>query len=116
MRSRFTGPALFVTLLALACQLAAGASMPRTVDPLSPISIICHTDGADGAPAAPLHRGPNCQLCLLCAAVTTAAPTLLSGSPIQTRATARLVRTMPLPVATAPGRLAARPRGPPAAA
>jgi hypothetical protein len=117
MRLRFTGLGLFVTLLALTCQLALGASAPGTADSLAPFGIICHTNGSGGAPAAPLHRGPTCQFCPLCAAFTTPAPTLLSGASIPVRATAHLARaTRPLlaVVAQATTLLSARPRGPPA--
>ncbi len=119
MRLCFSRLGLFVTLLALTCQLALGASVPGTADSLAPFGIICHADGPGGAPASPLHRGPTCQFCPLCAAFTTPAPTLLSGSSIPVRAPAHLVRaTPPLLAVVAPttNLLSARPRGPPAEA
>jgi hypothetical protein len=115
MRARFSAPGLFVALLALACQLALGASVPRTAGLLAPFGIICH---ADGTPAAPLHRAPNCQFCPLCVAFATPAPTLLSGPLMPHRATARMLRVTPLQrvaLAPAPSLLSARPRGPPVA-
>jgi len=119
MRLRFPGPGLFVALLALTCQFALGASVPRTADPLAAFGLICHADGAGHAPAGPLHRGPNCQSCPLSTAFTTAAHTPLSGATISLRATERLARAAPrrlAAVAPAISLLSARPRGPPATA
>ncbi len=123
MCAHFPRLGLLVTLLALTCQLALGASVPRTADRLARFRIICHIDdragGPDNAPAGPLHRAPNCQVCPLCVAFTAPAPTLLSGPSLPTRTIVRLVRAAPLSraaVPPAPGLLWARPRGPPAQA
>jgi hypothetical protein len=120
MRLRFPGPGLFVALLALTCQLALGASAPGTAngtaDPRAPSGIICHVGDPGTVPSAPLHRGPTCQLCPLCIALSTPAPPLLSGASVPPRATAHLMRAgPPLRAATAPAinLLSARPRGPP---
>jgi hypothetical protein len=115
MRLRFPGPGLFVALLALTCQLALAAWVPRTADPLTAFGIICHAGRTESPPAAPLHGGPNCQFCPLCAVFTTAAAVPLSGSSMP----AHVLRAVPLrltAVAPATRLLSARPRGPPATA
>src|SRR5277367_3163346 len=120
MCSRFPPQALFLALLAVACQLALGATVPRpawggAAQPLAHFGIICHTDGASDGPATPPDHGPICQFCPLCGAFSAPTPTLLSGSSIPTRATARMVRATPLrPAVAAPATslLSARPRGP----
>jgi hypothetical protein len=111
-------------LLALACQLAAGATIQPAggalARPLAQSGIICHGDGASGdVPTAPTRPGRNCQLCPLCAAFTTPAPTLVAVPSIPTPAPASLAFAAPLPVAATHAvvrLLSASPRGPPARA
>jgi hypothetical protein len=119
MHVRFHGLGLFVALLALACQLAIGASVPPTAGSIAPFAVICHADSSRGVPTVPSHRGPDCQFCPLCAAFAAPAPTLLSGLSVPPRRPAHLVHATPVAraaIAPAPSLLSAHPRGPPAAA
>ncbi|HET6240004.1 MAG TPA: hypothetical protein VFE41_34345 [Acetobacteraceae bacterium] len=124
MRSRFPGLGLFITLLALACQLAVGATIQPAggalARPLAQSGIICHGDGAGGGvPIAPTRPGRNCQLCPLCTTFTTPAPTLVGvpSIPAPARAGGAFAAPLPISAAHAVARLlSASPRGPPARA
>jgi hypothetical protein len=115
---------LFFALLALACQLAVGATVPaaaaQAVQPLAGFTIICHAgDGTSGLPNPPHQPAPDCQICLLCAAFATPVATLAASPLVPAPQTAALALAAPLPPSTAPltvRLLAARPRGPPSLA
>jgi hypothetical protein len=111
---------LILALLALASQLAAGATVPDAIAqiaaPLSGFGTICHTGAPADTPPAHHHTAPDCQACLLCAALATPAPVLSSGPALPAPGTVQTTLAAPPPPSRAPPAvdfLAARPRGPP---
>jgi len=110
---------VFLALLALAVQLAVGATVPQPqLAALDRIAAICHAGTTpDEAPPAAPHHTPDCLLCPLCA--TLAGPSLgLAGSgpvlpPPGVTVIARAA--LPPPATAPPARqgTTAQPRAPP---
>jgi hypothetical protein len=120
MRPRRTLCGLILALLAVASQLAAGATVPEAIGqvaaPLSGFGIICHTGVPADRPPAHHHTPPDCQACLLCAALATPAPVVSGGPALPAPRTVPTTLAAPPPPSRAPPAinfLAARPRGPP---
>jgi hypothetical protein len=110
----------FLVLLALASLLAAGATVPQAVvqaaEPLAGFAIICHSDSGLPQIPQPHHSAPDCQACVICAALATPAPMLGDGPFVPPPVVALLPAVALPPPSTAPPvvvSLAARPRGPP---
>lgn len=121
-----TGAAgLFLAMLALAGQMALGA----TVAPGEPsdagllelgaLGVICHADApadTDHAPS-PHRHSPDCAICPLCVAMAMPATAVVASGPMLPAPTIALVgrASVPAPVRGPPSRplLIARPRGPP---
>jgi hypothetical protein len=111
----------FACLLALAAQLAVAASVPAEAEGAAPLGVICHADPDAGtAPAqpdhGPLHHGPDCLFCSLCATALPAPPALPVAVVMPSLAAAVIVAFPPVPEGTGPPTrfLRARPpRGPP---
>lgn len=107
---------LFLALLALGVQLTLVAAVPVTTVLLADATTLCRHHGDHGGPAAPTHRGPDCQLCLVCHGAL-GPPGLLSATPVLPRpTTVHLVRAAVQPPPTVPPLrfvTASGPRGPP---
>ena len=118
-RLGFRRVGLLWALLALAGQLAWGATVPDPALQQLGLGVICHAGRAGGAPTAPAHRAPDCALCPLCAALATPVPTLGRAPALPPPRAVAVVPAVVLPPATAPPPeplIAAQPRGPPALA
>lgn len=118
MYGRLRVPRLGVlaALLALAAQLAVGATVPRALAGFG-FGVICHTD----APTDPAgHHAPAPPLrCPLCAALATPTPLLAGAAVIAMSARVFFPFAAAAPPATGPPvRVvqAAQPRGPPSLA
>lgn len=112
-RFRFPRLGVFATVLALAAQLAVGATVPRPLAGFG-YGVICHADAPPGTPGQ--HHAPLPMRCPLCAALATPTP-LIASAPLLVRS-ARIFFPFaaPPPPATGPPVrfvIAARPRGPP---
>jgi hypothetical protein len=121
IRHRIPPFGLFLTLLALAAQLAFGAVVPRPEVGLvfDELGVICHASApSDGTPQpAQHHHTPDCVLCPLCASLATPG-IVLPGAPPRPPLPRVAVYQRPglPPRATAPPVatvLSAQPRGPP---
>ncbi|MGH7155690.1 MAG: hypothetical protein ACREF3_17325 [Acetobacteraceae bacterium] len=108
---------LLASLLALAGQLAFGATVPAVG--LSSLGVICHAGAAHGKPVPPWQHDPGCLLCPLCATLIAPGP-ILVPSPMLPRP--RAVAAEPASVSPAQSAqvvtipAAAQPRGPPSLA
>jgi hypothetical protein len=106
-------------LLALAGQLAWGATLPDPALAQLGLGVICHAGEAGSAPRAPLHHAPCCALCPLCAAIAMPAPALAKPPSLTLPRVVAIARAVILPPAIAsPATIlaAAQPRAPPALA
>jgi hypothetical protein len=113
---RFPRLGLIAALLALAGQLALGASVPSPALELSGFGVICHAGGDTGGPPPPSHQAPDCALCPVCATLAVQAPLLAAPPMLPAPRAVRVARRTILPPPTAPpvvALLAAQPRGPP---
>ncbi len=118
-RLGFLRVGLFAALLALAGQLAWGATVPDPALAKLGLGVICHTGDAGSAPTGPAHRAPDCALCPLCAAIAMPAPALAKPPLLpRPRVAATTPAVIPAAAITPPTRtaVAAQPRAPPALA
>jgi hypothetical protein len=107
---------LLLALLALMAQLTLASAVPVTTISLADVTTLCQHRGVPGAPPAPAHRMPDCQLCLVCHGalgpfgLLSAPPALPQPPDTHVEAV-----TLPLPPTAAPHRFVfdAQPRGPP---
>ena len=106
-------------LLALAGQLAWGATVPDPALAQLSLGVICHSGEAGSAPTAPSHRALDCALCPLCAAIAMPPPALAKPPSLTLLGVVVIARAVVLPSTVAsPATIltAAQPRAPPALA
>ena len=120
IRFRIPRLGLFAALLALAIQLAVGATVPDPALAELGLGAICPTGNpASHQRAPPAHHLPDCAACPFCAALTLPAPTLGAPPWIPAPREAAIAVAPNRPPATGPPIAfvaAAQPRGPPALA
>lgn len=108
---------LLMSLLALAGQLAFGATVPERG--LTGVAVICHAGAGHEKPVPPRRHEHRCMFCPLCATLAAPAPPLVSP-PVLPKLPAFVAEpaVISLPriarLATIPA--AAQPRGPPSLA
>jgi hypothetical protein len=114
--ARFRGFGFLAAIIALAGQLAFGATLPQPVLARIAFGQLCHAGAAGRAPAHPDRRAPLSAASPLCTALAMPTPPLAVVPPVPVPpAPIHFVRLAPRPVNAAPPAAprAASPRGPP---
>jgi hypothetical protein len=115
-RPGFLRIGFLAALLALAGQLAWAATVPDPALAQIGLGVICHASAPGKTPTGPSHRGPDCILCPLCAAIAMPVPTLARAPPLPPPRLLVLAPAVILSPATAPSvatTTTPQPRAPP---